>query len=340
VGTSKRRHTYGSYLELDKLLSCQNTKTTADSELLFIVIHQSNELWFKVLIHEFENAIASLYRGDELSAYKVLSRASQILLLLTRTWDVLSTLTPNEFRVFRDSVGQDNASGFQSHQYRMVEFLLGLKSPFRSFDTQEGEKNVDVIAIHGQSLIREQMLRQRRKPSIYDATLHLLSRRFRKSGLQPKPQQGDFSEGHQYSQPAYQCWHAVYSTPQKYMSLFQLAEKLIDVEDAFRQWRFRHLVTVARVIGQNTGTGGSTGLRYLQKVAIGGMEHPLFPEIWEVRNQIYEPSHPVSASSSAQETPLSGRNRGGSRRRGPRAPVPTRSDTGSSGPQHTPRKTP
>ena len=128
MGTSKRRHTYGSYLALDKLLSCQNTKTNADSELLFIVIHQSNELWFKVLIHELENAIASLYKGDELSAYKVLARASQILLLLTRTWDVLSTLTPNEFRVFRDSVGQDNASGFQSHQYRMVEFLLGLKS--------------------------------------------------------------------------------------------------------------------------------------------------------------------------------------------------------------------
>jgi tryptophan 2,3-dioxygenase len=289
VGTSQRRHTYGSYLALDKLLSCQNTKTNADSELLFIVIHQSNELWFKVLIHEFENAIASLYKRDELSAYKVLARASQILLLLTRTWDVLSTLTPNEFRVFRDSVGKDNASGFQSHQYRMVEFLLGLKSRVRRFDTEDGEKHVDVIAMHGTSDVHKQMLRQRRKPSIYDATLYLLSARFPKSGLRPKSQREDFSDGHQYSQPAYRCWHAVYSTPQKYMSLFQLAEKLIDIEDAFRQWRFRHLVTVARVIGQNTGTGGSTGLRYLQKVAIDGMENPLFPEIWEVRNLIYQP---------------------------------------------------
>jgi tryptophan 2,3-dioxygenase len=336
VGTSKGRHTYGSYLALDKLLSCQNTKTAADSELLFIVIHQSNELWFKVLIHEFEHAIASLYKGDELSAYKVLARASQILLLLTRTWDVLSTLTPDEFRVFRDSVGQDNASGFQSHQYRMVEFLLGLKSRLRYFDTEGGERNVDVIAMHDQPPIREQMLRQRRKPSIYDATLHLLSVRFRKSGLRPKPQEGDFSEGHRYSQPAYQCWHAVYSTPQKYMSLFQLAEKLIDVEDAFRQWRFRHLVTVARVIGQNTGTGGSTGLRYLQKVAIDGMEHPLFPEIWEVRNQMYQPPPPTSAGPSAPERPMSGRSRGGRRRRAPRAPVPTRPDPGASGPRHTP----
>jgi tryptophan 2,3-dioxygenase len=296
MGTSQRRHTYGSYLALDKLLSCQNTKTNADSELLFIVIHQSNELWFKVLMHELENAISSLYKGDELSAYKVLARASQILLLLTRTWDVLSTLTPNEFRVFRDSVGQDNASGFQSHQYRMVEFLLGLKSRVRHFTTEDGEKNVDVIAMHGKSAIHEQMLRQRRKPSVYDATLHLLSARFRKAGLQPKSPQEDFSEGHQYSQQAYQCWHAVYSTPQKYMSLFQLAEKLIDIEDAFRQWRFRHLVTVARVIGQNTGTGGSTGLRYLQKVAIDGMENPLFPEIWEVRNQIYAPSNSTLAN--------------------------------------------
>jgi tryptophan 2,3-dioxygenase len=296
MGISQRRHTYGSYLALDKLLSCQNTKTNADSELLFIVIHQSNELWFKVLMHELENAISSLYKGDELSAYKVLARASQILLLLTRTWDVLSTLTPNEFRVFRDSVGQDNASGFQSHQYRMVEFLLGLKSRVRHFDTEGGEKNVDVIAMHDKSAIHEQMLRQRRKPSVYDATLHLLSARFRKAGLQPKSPQEDFSEGHQYSQQAYKCWHAVYSTPQKYMSLFQLAEKLIDIEDAFRQWRFRHLVTVARVIGQNTGTGGSTGLRYLQKVAIDGMENPLFPEIWEVRNQIYEPSNSTLAN--------------------------------------------
>jgi tryptophan 2,3-dioxygenase len=290
MARSQKRHTYGSYLALDKLLSCQNTKTNADSELLFIVIHQANELWFKVLIHEFENAISSLYKGDELSAYKVLARASQILLLLTRTWDVLSTLTPNEFRVFRDSVGKDNASGFQSHQYRMVEFLLGLKSRLRQFDTQDGEKNVDVIAMHGQSDIHEEMLRQRRKPSIYDATLHLLSVKFPKSGLKPKSPQEDFSEGHQYSQEAYRCWHAVYLTAQNYMSLFQLAEKLIDIEDAFRQWRFRHLVTVARVIGQNTGTGGSTGLRYLQKVAIEGMENPLFPEIWEVRNLIYEPS--------------------------------------------------
>ena len=265
MGTSKRRHTYSSYLALDKLLSCQHTKTNADSELLFIVIHQSNELWFKVLIHELENAISSLYKSDELSAYKVLARASQILLLLTRTWDVLSTLTPNEFRVFRDSVGQDNASGFQSHQYRMVEFLLGLKSRVRHFDTQDGETNVDVIAIQGKSAVHEQMLRQQRKPSVYDATLHLLSARFRKSGLRPKPREEDFSEGHQYSQPAYKCWHAVYSTPQKYMSLFQLAEKLIDIEDAFRQWRFRHLVTVARVIGQNTGTGGSTGCGICKK---------------------------------------------------------------------------
>jgi tryptophan 2,3-dioxygenase len=290
MGTSSRRHTYSSYLALDKLLSCQNTKTNADSELLFIIIHQSNELWFKLLIHEFEHAIASLYNDDELSAYKILARASQILLLLTRTWDVLSTLTPNEFRVFRDSVGKDNASGFQSYQYRMVEFLLGLKSNVRSFDTAEGEKYVDITTLYGKSSIHEQMLRQRRKPSIYDATLHLLSTKFPESGLPSRSPQEDFSAGHRYSQPAYQCWHAVYSTPQRYMSLFQLAEKLIDIEDAFRQWRFRHLVTVARVIGQNTGTGGSTGLRYLQKVAIDGMENPLFPEIWEVRNLIYEPS--------------------------------------------------
>jgi tryptophan 2,3-dioxygenase len=284
-----RKNTYERYLALDRLLDCQHTQTQADSELLFITIHQANELWFKLLIHEFENAISSLYDSDELSAYKILARIAQILLLLVRTWDVLSTLTPNEFRVFRDTVGRDNASGFQSYQYRMVEFLLGIKVRTKTF-TESGERHIDIITMHDNPAIQQVLLERWKRPSIYDATLYLLKTKFPLAGIPAKPKDSDFSTPHHYSGEVYQIWQSVYNNPKDHMSLFQLAEKLIDIEDMFRQWRFRHLTTVARVIGQNTGTGGSTGLRYLQNIAIDSMEHLLFPEIWEVRNLIYDTS--------------------------------------------------
>lgn len=283
-----RKNTYESYLVLDKLLDCQHTRTQADSELLFITIHQANELWFKLLIHEFENAISSLYDSDELSAYKILARISQVLLLLVRTWDVLSTLTPDEFRVFRNTVGKDNASGFQSYQYRMVEFLLGIKSRTKPLETQSGERQIDIINMHDNPAIQKVLLEQWKRPSIYDATLYLLSTKFPHAGIQAKPRDDNFSRPHQYAREVYRIWHSVYNNPKEHMSFFQLAEKLVDIEDIFRQWRFRHLTTVARVIGQNTGTGGSTGLQYLQKIAIDSMENFLFPEIWQVRNLIYD----------------------------------------------------
>jgi tryptophan 2,3-dioxygenase len=282
------KHTYERYLALDQLLACQHPQTQADSELLFITIHQANELWFKLLIHEFEQAIAALYDGDELSAYKILARISQVLLLLVRTWDVLSTLTPDEFRVFRRTVGQDNASGFQSYQYRRVEFLLGIKSRTKPLETPSGEQSMDIITMHENPAIRDVLLDQWKRPSIYDATCHLLRTRFPHAGVPEPPPDGDFSQPRRYSREVYRLWYDVYNHPKEHMSLFQLAEKLVDIEDIFRQWRFRHLTTVARVIGQNTGTGGSTGLRYLQHIAIEGMEHVLFPEIWEVRNHLYE----------------------------------------------------
>jgi tryptophan 2,3-dioxygenase len=282
------QHTYERYLALDQLLNCQHPQTQADSELLFITIHQANELWFKLLIHELEHAIAALYDGNELLAYKILARISQVLQLLVRTWDVLSTLTPDEFRVFRSTVGQDNASGFQSYQYRQVEFLLGIKSRTKPLETPSGEHHIDIITMHADATIQQVLLEQWKRPSIYDATCDLLRRRFPHAGVLAPPQDEDFSRSHPYSREVYHIWYDVYSHPKEHMSLFQLAEKLVDIEDIFRQWRFRHLTTVARVIGQNTGTGGSTGLRYLQRVAIDGMEHVLFPEIWEVRNHLYE----------------------------------------------------
>ena len=206
-----------------------------------------------------------------------------------RTWDVLSTLSPTEFQVFRESVGRDGASGFQSVQNREIEFLLGEKQRIRSFDTGESVREVDVIAMHRDPAVQERLTRRCAEPSIYDAAIHLLSQRFPQSGIAPRPEQGgDYSDGRASDPTVFATWKRIYDDQGEYMSLFQLGERLVDLEDAFRRWRFRHLTTVARVIGRSTGTGGSAGLRYLQQTAIEGMEDFLFPELWQVRNAIFE----------------------------------------------------
>lgn len=282
-------NTYSSYLHLDQLLSAQDCATEADSELLFLTIHQAKELWFKLMIHELEGARRALYAGDEMRAYKILSRVHQIQLVQIRTWDVLSTLSPTEFQVFRESVGRDGASGFQSVQNREIEFLLGEKQRIRSFDTGESVREVDVIAMHRDPTVQERLTRRCAEPSIYDAAIHLLSQRFPQSGIAPRPEQGgDYSDGRASDPAVFATWKRIYDDQGEYMSLFQLGERLVDLEDAFRRWRFRHLTTVARVIGRSTGTGGSAGLRYLQQTAIEGMEDFLFPELWQVRNAIFE----------------------------------------------------
>ena len=282
-------NTYSSYLHLDQLLSAQDCATEADSELLFLTIHQAKELWFKLMIHELEGARRALYAGDEMRAYKILSRVHQIQLVQIRTWDVLSTLSPTEFQVFRESVGRDGASGFQSVQNREIEFLLGEKQRIRSFDTGESVREVDVIAMHRDPAVQERLTRRCAEPSIYDAAIHLLSQRFPQSGIAPRPEQGgDYRDGRASDPAVFATWKRIYDDQGEYMSLFQLGERLVDLEDAFRRWRFRHLTTVARVIGRSTGTGGSAGLRYLQQTAIEGMEDFLFPELWQVRNAIFE----------------------------------------------------
>ena len=282
-------NTYSSYLHLDQLLSAQDCATEADSELLFLTIHQAKELWFKLMIHELEGARRALYAGDEMRAYKILSRVHQIQLVQIRTWDVLSTLSPTEFQVFRESVGRDGASGFQSVQNREIEFLLGEKQRIRSFDTGESVREVDVIAMHRDPAVQERLTRRCAEPSIYDAAIHLLSQRFPQSGIAPRPEQGgDYSDGRASDPTVFATWKRIYDDQGEYMSLFQLGERLVELEDAFRRWRFRHLTTVARVIGRSTGTGGSAGLRYLQQTAIEGMEDFLFPELWQVRNAIFE----------------------------------------------------
>ena len=179
----------------------------------------------------------------------------------------------------RETVGKDNASGFQSHQYRIVEFLLGLKDRERSFETDKDSNpvKVDIIKMQEGAKIQRELERYRKKPAIYDATLYLLNQRFPNKNVPSQPRNGDFTIKHKYSRPVYDIWWSIYTRPRNYMSLFQLGERLVDIEDAFRQWRFRHL------------TGGSIGLKYLQKTAIESMETSLFPEIWDVRNHIYDP---------------------------------------------------
>lgn len=283
------RNTYSSYLHLDTLLSAQECATDADSELLFLTIHQAKELWFKLMIHELEGARAALYAGDELRAYKILARVHQIQLVQIRTWDVLSTLSPTEFQVFRESVGRDGASGFQSIQNREIEFLLGEKTRMRDFDTGESVRQVDVIAMHDDATVRDRLAARHGEPSIYDAAVDLLARRFPDAGITPRPAAAP--DGYDFARAddaVFAVWKRIYDGSAEHMSLFQLGEKLIDLEDAFRRWRFRHLTTVARVIGQSTGTGGSAGLRYLQQTAVEGMEQFLYPELWQVRNEIFQ----------------------------------------------------
>ena len=279
---------YGGYLGLDKLLDAQHTRTDADSELLFIVIHQSNELWFKLIVHELENAIDALYDGREMAASKILARVHQIQLLLIRTWDVLSTLTPSEYRVFRDSVGRGGASGFQSAQNREIEFLLGEKARLREFDTGDGTREADVIAMHADPAVQAQLEARWRAPSVYDAAIDGMARAYPDAGIAPRPRDADYSETTKPSRAVFDQWQAIYAEPDAHMAWFQLGERLVDLEDALRRWRWRHLTTVARVIGQSTGTGGSSGLRYLQKTAIEGMERFLYPELWQVRNAVFQ----------------------------------------------------
>ncbi len=283
---------YTEYLKIDALLELQECRSQADSELLFITIHQADELWFKLLIHELNNAISALYAGEELRAYKVLSRVSRVQLLLTQSWDVLGTLTPTEYQVFRETVGRNGGSGFQSYQNRELEFLLGEKSRLREIDRPGGTVQVDIIELHDKAEVRSRLEARRRAPSLYDAVIHRIAAAFPNASLQARDATADCSTPRSYDEALARVWLQIYRQPEAHMSLYQLGEKLIDIEDAHRRWRFLHLTTVARIIGSTTGTGGSTGLRYLQKTAVEAMEQFLYPELWRVRNKIYESRRP------------------------------------------------
>jgi len=258
--------TYGRYLELDRLLSCQNPVSDSHDELLFIVIHQTTELWLKLVVHELRAARARIQADDLRASFKMLARVSRIQDQLIQSWNVLSTLTPADYLAFRDRLGP--ASGLQSHQYRLLEYLLG-------------NKQAGMLAVHRHTPeVHAELAAELARPSLYDEALRLLARR----GLRIAPDhlERDWRRPYAADASVRAAWRTVYSEPARYWELYELAEELVDLEDWFRQWRFRHVTTVERIIGHKTGTGGSAGVSYLKRA----LEVCCFPELWQVRTEL------------------------------------------------------
>jgi tryptophan 2,3-dioxygenase len=257
---------YGDYLQIDTILSAQKPLSPNHNEMLFIIQHQTSELWMKLLLTELTSAIGDVRESRLPPAFKKLARASRIMEQLVHAWDVLATMTPPEYSAIRPYLGQ--SSGFQSFQYRCIEFSLGNKNPAM----------LKPHAHHPDRLALVQAAYD--APSLYDETLRLLARR----GL-PVPTshtQRDWTQPYAESDEVEQAWLTVYRNPEKYWDLYQLGEELTDLEDAFRLWRFRHVTTVERVIGFKRGSGGTSGVGYLRKM----LDVVLFPEIWRLRTDL------------------------------------------------------
>ena len=262
----KDEMSYGDYLGLDQLLTSQKPLSEEHNELLFIIQHQTTELWMKLMLHELLAARQQVIAGDLSPAFKMLARVSRIMNNLIQAWDILATLTPTEYSAFRESLGK--SSGFQSHQYRALEFLFGNKNaallkPF--------EHRVEIHAMLSELL---------NGPSLYDEAIRLLGRRG--LALDALATHRDWSLPYTSNVSVMAAWRAVYAQPKQYWDLYELAEKLVDLEDFVRQWRHRHVTTVQRVIGFKRGTGGTAGVGYLKAL----MEVRLFPELWDLRTEL------------------------------------------------------
>lgn len=257
---------YGSYLALDELLGAQRPLTDSHDETIFIVIHQVSELWMKLIVHELTAAMACLADGVIDPAMKMLARVARAQEQMTNAWEVLKTMTPADYLEFRDAFGP--ASGFQSHQYRLIEFLFGNREPFMMRPHEHRPEHHALLA------------RALGEPSVYDLSLRLLHR----AGLViPEEVLGrDLAQPYRSDPAVLAAWLAVYRDTARYWDLYALGEKLVDVEDNFRRWRFNHLTTVERVIGFKRGSGGTAGVPYLRRA----LEVVLFPELWQVRTEL------------------------------------------------------
>jgi len=257
---------YGDYLHLDKVLGAQQPLSGQHDEMLFIVMHQASELWMKLCVHELKAAMAQI-RGDDLGpAFKMLARVSRVQQQLAQSWDVLSTMTPADYSAFRDSLGK--SSGFQSFQYRTLEYLIG-------------NKNAAMIEVHRRTpAIYAQLHDALHSPSLYDEALRLLGRRG--FAIPAALLERDWSVPYAENPDVTAAWLVVYRNTEQHWDLYELAEKLVDLDQRFQLWRFAHLKTVERIIGYKRGTGGSSGVAYLAKA----LELRFFPELWSVRTSI------------------------------------------------------
>lgn len=261
-----RSMSYGDYLALDQVLSAQHPRSPNHNEMLFIIQHQTTELWMKLMLHELHAVRAQMHASDLPPAFKMLARVARIMDQLVHAWDVLATLTPPEYSAIRPYLG--NSSGFQSYQYRELEFLLG-------------NKNASMLSVHEHKPEPHARLKAAlESPSIYDEAIMLMAREG--FAIEPDRLNADWTKPTEANASVKAAWLEVYREPTKHWALYELAEKLVDLETAFRVWRFRHATTVERVIGFKTGTGGTAGASYLKKM----LDVVLFPELFVLRTEL------------------------------------------------------
>ena len=258
------RMSYSDYLGLDRVLTAQTPLSTAHDEMLFIIQHQTSELWMKLAIHEIRAAMKAIGSDNLQPAFKMLTRVARIFEQLNNAWDVLRTMTPSEYTSFRDALGQ--SSGFQSWQYRSIEFLVGNRNPA----LLKPHAHDPAVTAELQAILAS--------PSLYDEAIRLLDRNGFDVGLGLDADGGQVHD----SDKLLEAWATIYRDPQTHWALYELAEKLVDFEDYFRRWRFNHVTTVERVIGLKRGTGGTSGVSYLRRM----LDVVLFAELWTVRTML------------------------------------------------------
>ena len=262
----RQRMSYGDYLQIDKILSAQHPLSSAHDEMLFIIQHQTSELWMKLALYELNAARQMIAADRTAEALKMLARVSRIFEQLNSAWDVLRTMTPSEYTQFRDALGQ--SSGFQSWQYRLIEYAVG-------------NRNLAMLKPHAHCPdIMEMLEAELARPSLYDEVLRRLARTC--LAVPEAVLNRDLRQAWQLDQDVLAVWTKVYQDPSRYWEAYEVAEKLVDFEDYFRRWRFNHVTTVERVIGFKRGTGGTGGISYLKRM----LEVELFPELWRVRTEL------------------------------------------------------
>lgn len=256
---------YGDYLRLNPILNAQVPRSDAHDEMLFIIQHQTSELWMRLALHELFAARIALQDDAFPAAFKMLTRVARIFEQLNGAWDVLRTMTPSEYTKFREDLGA--SSGFQSHQYRLIEYVLG-------------NRNTAMMRVHAhQAELHTELKSELARPSLYHVALNKLASEL---GVEFASDAYIKDAPHNADDAIMAAWGKIYEAPESHWNLYELAEKLVDLEDYFRRWRFNHVTTVERIIGFKRGTGGTSGVKYLRRM----LEVELFPELWNVRGQL------------------------------------------------------